>query len=208
MDESNNKPENNLDDTNFSGLMPSENSYKVRDIADFFIAKTNNAKIKGETMTNLRLQKLVYYSYVWYLVIFDKKLFEETIEAWQYGPVVNELYHEVKNLGLLTDLESDPDDLDDVVKNHLEAIWGLYSKYSASRLVDLTHEEKPWIEAYNTQSKQQITDEKIISFYKTDEGFSCLPSGGIIDPDEGLIFDKTESESIRELKYKQNNCGS
>ncbi|PKP61136.1 hypothetical protein CVT91_03840 [Candidatus Atribacteria bacterium HGW-Atribacteria-1] len=52
----------------------------------------------GDLITNLRLQKLLYYTQVWHLVNFNKEpLFDDEIKAWNFGPVVEEVYHKFKN---------------------------------------------------------------------------------------------------------------
>jgi uncharacterized phage-associated protein len=57
---------------------------KVQDVARFFIdlAQHQNERNSGDLMTNLRLQKLLYFAQGWYLARFGKALFDEPIEAW------------------------------------------------------------------------------------------------------------------------------
>jgi uncharacterized phage-associated protein len=42
----------------------------------------------GDVISNLKLQKLLYYAQGFYLAIYGKALFEEDIVAWEHGPVV------------------------------------------------------------------------------------------------------------------------
>lgn len=49
-------------------------------------------------ITNLKLNKLVYYAYVEALRS-GYKLFCDDIEAWQHGPVVADVYHAFKRYG-------------------------------------------------------------------------------------------------------------
>ena len=67
-------------------------SRKVINVASFFLNKDPN-------MTHKKLQKLVYYAYVWYIVEnnddcfnISNKLFDDEIEAWVHGPVCRNLY--------------------------------------------------------------------------------------------------------------------
>jgi len=57
---------------------------------------------RGRPITHLKLQKLVYISYGVYLAMTrgNKRLFNERIEAWPFGPVIPELYHEFKRFGM------------------------------------------------------------------------------------------------------------
>lgn len=66
------------------------------DVADFFLAFANEC---GDFMSNLRLQKLVYYAQAWHLANYDTPLFEEDFEAWIHGPALPALYHHYEGYG-------------------------------------------------------------------------------------------------------------
>src|SRR4051812_4161867 len=53
----------------------------------------------GVSVTNLSLQKLVYFCHVWSLIDLRKPLIRHSFEAWEYGPVLQYLYREFKGLG-------------------------------------------------------------------------------------------------------------
>ena len=61
----------------------------------FFLQKKN----KIDNLTPLKLIKLCYISYAWYLSLKNKQLFSERPQAWQYGPVFPTLYAEFKDFG-------------------------------------------------------------------------------------------------------------
>src|SRR5205823_14692025 len=48
-----------------------------------------------DPLTNLRLQKLLYYAQAWSLVLRESELFPEEIEAWRWGPVVPAVYNKL-----------------------------------------------------------------------------------------------------------------
>lgn len=57
-------------------------------------------KEKGVTdMTPMKLQKLIYYAHAWYLAFHSQPLIREEVQAWKYGPVIQEIYHEFKEFG-------------------------------------------------------------------------------------------------------------
>ena len=68
----------------------------AQDVADFFILPA--LEDDGELITNLKLQKLLYYAQGYSLAILDRPIFPEKIEHWTHGPVVHEIYHKYKNL--------------------------------------------------------------------------------------------------------------
>ena len=49
-------------------------------IADWFAGAIDREA--GDSITHLKLQKLVYYAQAWFLALNDKPLFEEEMQAW------------------------------------------------------------------------------------------------------------------------------
>ena len=56
----------------------------ARQVAQFMISFSHE---HGDPISNLKLQKLLYYAQAWFLALQDKPLFDERIEAWAHGPV-------------------------------------------------------------------------------------------------------------------------
>ena len=59
-------------------------------VANFFVELANAEE--DSCMTNLKLNKLVYFAQAWSLEKLGKPLFEEEVEAWQHGPVIPSVY--------------------------------------------------------------------------------------------------------------------
>jgi uncharacterized phage-associated protein len=123
----------------------------------------------GEPVTNMKLQKLLFYSYVWNLVEYSKdKLFKEPIVAWKYGPVIVAAYHAYKKYGADSIKEAsdgDPDKLTQKQKDIIEDVFNIYGKMNGIELAQLTHSERPWLEAYEEGKENIITDEIMYEFY-------------------------------------------
>ncbi len=66
----------------------------VFDVAEYFLSLADEEA--GDFLSNLKLQKLVYYAQGFHLALFNRPLFMAAIHAWQHGPVVPELYHAYK----------------------------------------------------------------------------------------------------------------
>ncbi len=64
---------------------------KAIDISAYFIDYAYRGEEYGELISNLKLQKLLYYAQGFHLALYDKLLFSEDIEAWQHGPVVRDV---------------------------------------------------------------------------------------------------------------------
>ncbi|MGA7027993.1 MAG: type II toxin-antitoxin system antitoxin SocA domain-containing protein, partial [Candidatus Acidiferrales bacterium] len=67
------------------------------DVARYFLALVDEDA--GDSLSNLKLQKLVYYAQGFHLALYGEPLFPEVIRAWRHGPVVPELYHALKQFG-------------------------------------------------------------------------------------------------------------
>src|SRR5437016_1983852 len=71
-------------------------AYSYSLIADYFIALSNESQ---SPITNLKLQKLVYYAQAWHLAILKKALINEDFQSWAHGPVIPQLYNDYRSNG-------------------------------------------------------------------------------------------------------------
>ena len=121
--------------------------HNALDIARYFLCRVDREA--GDTISPLKLQKLVYYAQAWSLVLRNQPLFEQDIEAWVSGPIVREVWDEYqaykyRDIPAPGTLEStfNADELE-----VLEEVWDAYGDLSAKRLQDLIHSETPWLNA-------------------------------------------------------------
>lgn len=103
----------------------------------------------GDAMTNLRLQKLLYYAQAWHLAFTGHPLFEEDFEAWTHGPIVRSLFNKFKEYEWhpLPVPSSEMPEIPGESRQILGEVWEQYGQFSATYLEDLTHQEGPWIDA-------------------------------------------------------------
>ncbi len=118
-------------------------------VARYFIVRAYEEGMEAE-MTNMKVQKLLYYSQSLHLAMFDEPLFDDEIQAWRYGPVCPPAYRfysdfEANQLPIPSQdyLLEIPDDKKDL----LEEIWEYFGGYHAYGLSAMTHEEFPWRKA-------------------------------------------------------------
>ena len=149
--------------------------YTSKQIADWILSKVNTQA--GDTISPLKLQKLLYYCQAWYYTIFKKELFQENIEAWAHGPVVASQYarfafmlrpDQIK----IDQINIDPPVLEADADALLNEVLSIYGEHSASYLEALTHKETPWIEARKgipewVASTEIITKESMASYYSS-----------------------------------------
>ncbi len=132
--------------------------YRAGNVAKYLIYLASQDFVgdnkEREGITNLKLQKVLYFAQAYYLAKFGKPLFGENIEAWGLGPVVPTVYHQYKsyrNKPIIN--EKDESSLTDKDKETIQKVWSLFGGYSARRLVDITHVHTPWQDASTTPSK-------------------------------------------------------
>lgn len=136
------------------------------DIADYFLAQMDEDA--GDLISNLKLQKLVYYAQGFHLALYNKPLFTEKIEAWIHGAVIPDLYHQFKDYGPMP--LPRPKNLDfsifsDQVKELLDEVYAVYGQYSAWRLREMVHSEAPWKNAYKRHD-DTIANEEMKTYFK------------------------------------------
>lgn len=113
----------------------------------------NMEDMQDTDLTNLKLQKLLYYIQGHFLAEYNNPLFTNDFYAWQHGPVVPEIYHNFKHNGCeLIGFEASNNvdyECSNLVKdeeffNFIIRIMKYYNQYSPWKLRDMTHEETPW----------------------------------------------------------------
>ena len=118
------------------------------DIAHWFINKAKDvASGVCDLLTQLKLQKLLFFAQAISLKQNNRTLFSEQILRWDYGPVVNSVYQEYKEWGENPITEAPSVSFDKATERILEITYRRYGIYTAGHLVDLTHNEKSWKDA-------------------------------------------------------------
>jgi len=144
-------------------------AYKALDIAKKLIFKAQNDEPNGgERLTNLKLQKLLYYQQGFHLAAFGTPLFAEDVEAWMYGPVVPVVYDTFSEYGSSA-LPEEKDDtpLQDEEEVLFNEVYDAYREFSAIGLMNRTHTEKPWIDAVPHDRGTVIPQESMKSYFMT-----------------------------------------
>ena len=93
------------------------------DVADYFLSLVDEDS--GDSISNLKLQKLVYYAQGLHLACFDRPLFNEDIQAWAHGPVIPELYYKYREYAsdpLPMNMELDLEKFNDDTKEFLNVV--------------------------------------------------------------------------------------
>ena len=143
-------------------------THKAIDVAKWFLYRENKDIISDEfsSISNLKLQKLLYYAQGTFLAIKGLPLFNESIIAWHHGPVVMEVYDIYKNHKgnpIPYNGDFDVNEFDNEEQNLLENVYETFGQFSAWKLRDMTHGESPWLE---TEHMAIISNEKIKTYFE------------------------------------------
>lgn len=155
-------------------------------VADHFLLKIDVSS--GDTISNLKMQKLCYFSQVASLVHKEESLFDDEIQAWAHGPVIPNLYKRFRRYGWQaidpTDLRTHPDKfLDEAERRLLDKVWGKLSGYTAKYLEQLSHKDEAWKRQYTPEKpggrcSNVIAPQHILEFYNSGKQPSWLKSIG------------------------------
>lgn len=144
-------------------------AHSALDIAKWFLYKNYlESKIYTdvEPISNLKLQKLLYYAYGCFLAMYHKRLFIEPIEAWRHGPVVPSVYQEYKEFHSNGIPVKDDIALPDFSAEEtavLEDVYNTFGQYTAWALRNMTHQETPW---KKTNQGDIIPDSEIQEYFE------------------------------------------
>ena len=160
--------------------------YTALDVAMHVVNYIND---QGGTVSNLKLQKLLYFVQGFFLILKDGPCFEDEIEAWDFGPVVPEVYFEFRRYGscsipsvdrvydfsIFKDFGEDlglegNQYIDHIARDDVQLINDVVNslkKYSASTLVRMTREQDPWKKTYDPANiHKKITLNSIDRYFR------------------------------------------
>jgi len=145
----------------------------ARRVADTILSLSRDRQLE---ISNLKLQKLLYYAQAWYLVFNGRPLFDDPIEAWVHGPVVARVFGDFKQYRWAPiDAPVTPLDSPEVRDHLVEVLW-VYGDYTATELERLTHSEKPWRDARGELAPDEPS-RNVISHRAMREFYSDLANG-------------------------------
>jgi uncharacterized phage-associated protein len=117
----------------------------AQQVADYIVWSSHES---GSFLSNLKLQKLLYYVQAWHLAVYGRPLFPEKFQAWIHGPVIPEIYRRYEGYQWRNiDEGAERPALDERTIEFIEEILEEYGPLDARRLEYLTRREDPWIAA-------------------------------------------------------------
>jgi len=143
-------------------------NHTAEEVAKWFLAHNKYVldTEDADLISNLKLQKLLYYAQGTFLAVTDEPLFDEPIIAWMHGPVVESIYHKYKEFGSNGIIFVESFDFEAFNKQEealLEEVYEEFGQYSAWKLRNMTHEEDPW---KKTAQCEEIDRDLIKNYFK------------------------------------------
>lgn len=139
------------------------------DISKYII---NFFQKSGDPITNLKLQKLLYYIQGWHLALHEEAAFTEPLQAWVHGPAQSQVYSQYKKFrwNPINETITAPV-INDNLKKHIDEVLSVYGTETAYALEHRTHLENPWKDARkglppDAESTAEITLESMKAYFK------------------------------------------
>ena len=150
--------------------------YSAIDIAKRFLELAGSEHLTAG-MTNMKIQKLVFFTQLLALRSFNSPAHFEPSLAWDFGPVVFDLYERIRPI--VRDRTNKSISLDDPIVTHafddavavedtdvcaiIRAVWDKFKNWTAYQLSELTHRSgSPWVETYRNARYAEIPHALII----------------------------------------------
>lgn len=147
-------------------------SYSASLIAYAFVKRGIDEK---NFVTQMKLQKMVYFAHGFHLAKYGEPLVTELFEAWKFGPVIQSIYKEYQSYGNnpITELSGKRDkelqNISESAKQAIDFTWAVTKDLSASSLSNWTHKQgSPWAKAYTPDVWSIVIGNDAIKNYFTE----------------------------------------
>src|SRR5688572_21249914 len=133
-----------------------------RKIANLLLSEFDSTRFE---VTNLKLNKVLFYVHAFHLVRRGRPLIKNHFEAWEHGPVIRVVYHEFKvfggspitKLARYLNYETGEEeiigfgDVEPSARDFIRGVATHYMQFTGSQLRELTHKPGgPWHQVYTS----------------------------------------------------------
>ena len=140
--------------------------YSANNIANYILCYYHH---KDTWISNLKLQKILYFLQAQFMVSRNTPLFSDPIVAVDWGVMVENVYHNYKIFGSASIPVITEDkypyyvDRDDAIL--INEVLDFIEPYSSTTLLGFIHNQKPWKMAYYN-GRNNISNEALREFFK------------------------------------------
>ena len=130
------------------------------------------ASHENKRLTNMQLQKLVFFAHGAHLAAYNAPLIDDEVRAWDFGPVIPELYERLREYG--------SGYVDPVLSRYRErefghagsehqavrSVWQAYREHSAWELSSISHRPgSPWDQIWNSGRRYSVIPDELTRDY-------------------------------------------
>lgn len=149
-----------------TGSYDFKGKYTARDVANYIVKECSDHDI---SITNLQLQKILYYIQVHFLQKENRALFSDDIEAWQLGPVVRDVYDQYSTFGSMDLYEIEKPEVE-FTEDERKVIMDIAKrklKLRTWQLTEETHKEgRAWAQVYRDGwGNRHVIDKEVLVAY-------------------------------------------
>lgn len=116
-------------------------SYNALSVVNKLIDLSQEAS--GASFTPMQLLKLTYYAHAWMLELYGRPLLNEPIWAWQYGPVIPDVYYALRHYGgnpVMDIINGVPRvTFNEAALDIIKQVFAKYGKFAGIELSAMTH---------------------------------------------------------------------
>jgi uncharacterized phage-associated protein len=108
---------------------------------------------KYNDITNLKLQKLLYFANITSISILNQPLFTDRVKAWKLGPAVGTVYYNYKQFENTPIIDSFRCTENNTLRQISEFVMSVFGCKAASELVNISHEDPVYKAARGKEDK-------------------------------------------------------
>lgn len=159
--------------------------YSALEVARHIVNYSNYSE---QYLSNLKLQKILYFVQAEFLISQGRVCFADGIEAWDFGPVIPAVLHEFMRFGScfilpvthyfvedenkyfnIRKVEFKDNVISDEDKAAIDEVVDYFADYSSVDLTNLTQKQPPWQNAYSGCCRSVIATESIKEYFSNRE---------------------------------------
>lgn len=150
-----------------------EEIYKATYIAEYILSFYKEKY--GCTISNLKLQKVLYFLQANHLVTLEKALFSDQILAVDFGPYISEVWEKYciyggANIPVFKGKSTTSFRIKKEEKEIINEMLNVLNPYSSAELLNIIHQQMPWYKAYHQLNgfnrKKIICNDDLYEFFK------------------------------------------
>ncbi|MDR1873455.1 MAG: DUF4065 domain-containing protein [Synergistaceae bacterium] len=168
-------------------------TYSAIEVACWILSEAADRNI---SLSNMQLQKNLYYAQGYLLGMCGEKLFDDPIMAWEHGPVVPSVYSAYKKHGRKTITPPPGVVVPEELRGLIRLIVSEKSILSASTLRKATHEEMPYATTPGDEEKtpQKLGEFFVDMFWASDEEDAYEPSFDTVEEEKRYFLENLSAD--------------